>query len=206
MRSRLLRDVATSLALGLAIIASQRCVWAHSHDNSHQFHAPLTAEKVVGDAASSADAASEPSLEKRILRGLGPFHLVVLHFPIALLIAAAVAELWYAQHGCRNPTSTVRFCVLLGAASAVIAATLGWIHAGNGHGAEAPALLRLHRWIGTIAAAWAVGTALISEWDERRGARSQWFRACLFFGALLVAVEGHFGGMLVHGEDFLNGG
>ena len=51
-----------------------------------------------------------------------------------------------------------------------------------------------------------LGTALFSEWEEQRGVRSQWFRACLFCGALLVAVEGHLGGMLVHGEDFLSGG
>jgi uncharacterized membrane protein/mono/diheme cytochrome c family protein len=146
------------------------------------------------------------SVEKDILHGLGPFHLVVVHFPIALLIAAAVAELWSAQHGIRIPTPEVRFCVLLGAASAVLAAALGWVHAGNGHGAGALHVLRIHRWIGTTAAAWAVGTAFISEWEERRGARSQWFRGWLLVGAILVAVEGHFGGMLVHGDNFLSGG
>jgi uncharacterized membrane protein/mono/diheme cytochrome c family protein len=148
--------------------------------------------------------APAPSVEKDILRSLGPFHLVAVHFPIALLIAAALAEFWSAQHGNRVPTPEVRFCVLLGAASAVVAASLGWIHAGNGHGAGALRILGLHRWIGTTAAAWAVGTAFFSEREERRGVRSQWFRAWLFVGALLVAVAGHFGGMLVHGDDFLN--
>src|SRR5437588_348052 len=75
-----------------------------------------------------------------------------------------------------------------------------WIAAG------APGLLFLHRWIGTSAAILSVGAALLSEWDERRQARSPWFRAWLFCAALLVAVEGHFGGMLVHGDDFLSGG
>ena len=147
-----------------------------------------------------------PSVEKDILHWLGPFHLVAVHFPIALLIAAAFAEFWSAQHGTRIPTPEVRFCVLLGAASAVVAASLGWFHAGNGHGAGALRILGLHRWIGTTAAAWAVGTAFFSEREEQRGVRSQWFRAWLFVGALLVAVEGHFGGMLVHGDDFLSGG
>jgi hypothetical protein len=84
-------------------------------------------------------------------------------------------------------------------------ATLGWIHAANGHGAGAPQILMLHRWIGTTTAVWAVGTVVFSESDERRGVRSLWFRAALFLGALLVAVAGHFGGMLVHGDDFLSG-
>jgi mono/diheme cytochrome c family protein/uncharacterized membrane protein len=147
-----------------------------------------------------------PSVEKDILYWLGPFHLVAVHFPIALLIAAAFAEFWSAQHGIRIPTPEVRFCVLLGTASAVVAALLGWIHAGNGHGAGALRVLSVHRWIGTTAAAWAVVTAFLSEREERRGVRSQWFRAWLFVGAILVAVEGHFGGMLVHGDDFLSGG
>jgi mono/diheme cytochrome c family protein/uncharacterized membrane protein len=146
------------------------------------------------------------SVEKNILRWLGPFHLVVVHFPIALLIAAAFAEFWSAQHGIRIPTLEVRYCVLLGAASAVVAATLGWIHAGNGHGAGSLRILGLHRWIGTTAAAWAVCTAFFSEREKRRCIRSQWFRAWLFVGAILVAVVGHFGGMLVHGDDFLSGG
>jgi uncharacterized membrane protein len=150
--------------------------------------------------------APESPIEKDILRWLGPFHLVAVHFPIALLIAAALAEFWSAQHGIRIPTPEVRFCVLLGAASAVVAASLGWIHAANGHGVGALHILGLHRWIGTAVAAWAVGTAFFSEREERRGVRSQWFRAWLFVGALLVAVEGHFGGMLVHGDDFLSSG
>jgi uncharacterized membrane protein len=151
-------------------------------------------------------ASSAPSLEKSILSLLGPLHLVVLHFPIALLIAAAASEFRNTVQGSRIPTHVVRFCVLLGAVGALITASLGWIHAANGHGAGAPQLLSLHRWIGTTAAAWAVGTVLLSEWDERRGVRSVWFRASLFIGAIIVAVEGHFGGMLVHGDDFLNGG
>jgi mono/diheme cytochrome c family protein/uncharacterized membrane protein len=149
---------------------------------------------------------SASSVRKGILHALGPFHLVVVHFPIALFIAAAIAELWYALRGSHIPMPAVRFCVLLGAASAVIAASLGWIHAGHGHGAGSWQLLRLHRWIGTATAAWGVGTALFSEWDQQRGVRSQWFRVWLFMAALLVAVEGHFGGMLVHGDDFLSDG
>ena len=158
------------------------------------------------DASQADPLAPAPSIEKSVLRLLGPFHLVVVHFPIALLIAAAVAEFGGAPHGSRIPSAVVRFCVLFGAASAVIAAALGWIHAGNGHGAGAPSILRMHRWIGTAVAAWAIATAFLVERDERRGVRSLWFRAWLFFGAILVTVEGHFGGMLVHGDDFLSSG
>jgi hypothetical protein len=49
-----------------------------------------------------------------------------------------------------------------------------------------------------------VATALLSERDARRGRRSPFFRVMLALGALLVGAAGHFGGSLVHGEDFFN--
>jgi uncharacterized membrane protein len=143
---------------------------------------------------------------RRTLGRLGPLHILVIHFPIALLIAAVAAELWSAWRGDRTPAPAVRFCVLLGAAGAVVAAALGWVHASHGYGASMPQVLILHAWSGTLATAWAVGTALFSEWDERRRVRSQWFRGWLIVGAVLVAIASHFGGALVHGADFLTGG
>jgi hypothetical protein len=99
----------------------------------------------------------------------------------------------------------VQFCVLGGAVGAVAAAVLGWLHADwGGYGAEAPRTLALHRWVGTAAAVWAAGLAVLAEVDSRRGVRSRRVRLLLFAGALLVGVAGHLGGILTHGEDFFN--
>jgi mono/diheme cytochrome c family protein/uncharacterized membrane protein len=149
----------------------------------------------------------EPPLSstQRLLTRLGRMHIVVVHFPIALLIAAAAAELWSARHAQQRPRPEVRFCVNLGALSAATAAILGWLHARSGYGIEAPITLQLHRWTGTATAIYAIVTALLSEGQQRRGVRSSWFRAWLLVGAILVTVTGHLGGSLVHGEDFLVG-
>jgi uncharacterized membrane protein len=144
------------------------------------------------------------SVPLQMLGRLGPLHVVVVHFPIALLIVAAIAEVWSAGRRNRTPSPSVHFCVLLGAAGAVAAAALGWLHARNGYGAEMPHILMMHRWLGTATAVWATGTELLCEWDERRGVRSYWFRASLFIAALLVGASGHLGGLLVHGEDFFS--
>jgi hypothetical protein len=138
---------------------------------------------------------------KRALRWIGKFHVSIIHFPIALLLAAALGELWSAWRRGRVPSPAVRFCVLLGAAGAVAAAPLGWLHADIGGNGAGPTL-RLHRWFGTAAALCAVLAALASEWDVRRGRRSLLFRVLLGAGAVLVGVAGHLGGTLVHGEDF----
>ena len=151
----------------------------------------------------SVPRVSKPSIAKQALVRLGNFHVVVVHFPIALLIAAAVGELSSAWHGRRSSTPAVHFCVLLGTAGALAAACLGWLHAWNGHGVGMALTLSLHRWFGTVAAVWAIGTAVFSEREQRRGVRSQWFLAWLLIGALLTTVAAHFGGTLVHGKDFL---
>jgi uncharacterized membrane protein/mono/diheme cytochrome c family protein len=158
------------------------------------------------DPPETTSASSSSSQMPSILCRVGPFHVVAVHFPIALLIAAALAEFGSLFRAGRTPLSAVRFCVWLGASSAAITALLGWIHAANGNGSHESQILSLHRWIGTSAAAWAVGTIVLSEWDQRHGTRSLWFRIWLFLGAVLVATAGYFGGTLVHGESFLLGG
>lgn len=171
--------------------------------------APTTTSSKSGEAPApepehqeddSAVAAPSPTLSR-----LGAFHVVLVHFPIALLIAAAIGELYSGWRGSRPPMPAVHFCVLLGSAGALAATALGWLQAENGYGVGMPQVLGLHRWIGTATALWTVGTALLSVRDERRGVRSPWFRAWLFLGATLVGVSGHLGGVLVHGEDYFTG-
>ena len=142
----------------------------------------------------------------RTLRWLGQFHILVIHFPIALLLAAAAGEMWSMRRGARDSSPAVeRFCVLLGAAGAVLAAALGWLHADfGGYGAGSGRILVLHRWVGTAAALCALATALLSERDAYRQQRSRLFRITFWTGNLLIAAAGHFGGTMVHGDDFLN--
>jgi uncharacterized membrane protein len=184
-------------------------------------HVPLTSEEkeVIHSwiAAGAPVGATQPSRSpaaadssgktpvERFFGLLGKLHLLVVHFPIALLPAAVLAELWSAWRSSRYLESTVRFCVLLGAAGAVVATALGWLHADiGGYGAGAIRNLSLHRWLGTSASVCCVGIAVLSEWDVRRQRRSRLFRVALLMGALLVAAAAHFGGTLVHGDAFFD--
>jgi uncharacterized membrane protein len=162
--------------------------------------------KPAHDAETEAMAkAAELPYFEHLLTWLGKFHMVVVHFPIALLIVAAIGELWACCCGIRLPTPAVRFCVLCAAAGAVAATGLGWLHAAySDYAASSSPALFLHRWTGTTAGAVALAVALLSERDARRGKRSSSFRIVLFAGALLVAVAAHLGGTLVYGENFFN--
>lgn len=166
---------------------------------------PGTSPSTVPAAEGKGSGSRGLPSGKRVLGWLGKFHILVVHFPIALLLAAAAGELWCVWRRRPAPWAAVRFCVFLGAGGAAAAVVLGWLDADfGGYGAGAADLLRLHRWVGTGAGLWAVATALLSERDALRGRRSWTFRLLLGIGALLVGAAGHLGGGLVHGEDFFN--
>jgi uncharacterized membrane protein/mono/diheme cytochrome c family protein len=158
------------------------------------------------DATAAEPAEREPAPAAppadRTLRWVGKLHLLAVHFPIALVIAAGLAELLAAWRRERVPSAAGRYCLGLAAAAAVPTAALGWLHAAAGNGASAPGLLFAHRWLGTAAAAWLVVTAIAAERDARRGVRTGRVRLLLAVGVLLTAAAAHLGGLLDHGAEF----
>ena len=153
----------------------------------------------------SKEPAPEPSEKSsigRLVRWVGKFHLLMLHFPIVLVLAAGVGEVWAVWQRKASPSETDRFILWLGAVAAILTAGLGWLYAAAGHGAKTPQLLMTHRWLGTTAAVVLIITALFAERDSRRGKRSRWVRFLLLAGVLITAITAHFGGLMAHGVDF----
>ena len=162
-----------------------------------------TALTEIQPAMKPALVGHRPSIFRRVLRLAGKLHVLVIHFPIALIAAAAGMESWWILRRRRDTSPVVRFCVYFGAAGAVVAAFLGWLHAPfSGYESSAAGTLLLHRWLGVAAATGAMVVAGLSGLDELRGRRSLIFRAALFGTALLIGLTGHLGGTLVYGDDF----
>src|ERR1041384_4802537 len=88
------------------------------------------------------------------LEELGRFHVVIVHFPFALLVVAAVAELWSMVRR-RGISRTARVCLVLGALAAAAAAGSGWVHAGA---EDASQTLSIHRRLGIATAAISILT------------------------------------------------
>ncbi|MBL4700956.1 MAG: hypothetical protein JKX85_06845 [Phycisphaeraceae bacterium] len=134
---------------------------------------------------------------------LGKLHPFVIHFPIALIFAAGVAELLSLPQRRTGMTSAVTFCLLLGSAGAVLAAMTGWIFAMDQGYAMAfnTETHSLHRWLG-------VACALLSPmllWvDLLSGKDRRFVRFCLITVIVIVLAAGHFGGMLIYGEDLFS--
>ncbi|MFA9480478.1 DUF2231 domain-containing protein [Phycisphaerales bacterium AB-hyl4] len=139
------------------------------------------------------------------LNWLGRLHVQTVHFPIALLAAAALAE-WLAWLTDRSQLASAgRYCLWLGAVGALVAGLLGWLNAGwQWQYDEAVAGLSAHRWLGTAVVGWFVVLAMLSELARRRNSgRWLWaYRFSLLVGVALVGTTAHMGGVIVYGSEY----
>lgn len=129
---------------------------------------------------------------------LGRLHPAIVHFPIALLIAAAFAEFLLILRPDLGLRTTVRFLAVGGAAGAVFAALLGWFAGGFRFGDRSD-LLGWHRWTGTGIAVAALVIAILSKNKDNRVT----LRALLAGTALALMFQGYWGGELSLGPDHL---
>jgi uncharacterized membrane protein len=97
---------------------------------------------------------------------------------------------------------TRRFCLFLAAPSAVAAAAAGWL-AGE-YGGMRQSEIALHRWFGVATAGATLLVTVAGEWFGRKGGPiPTWlFPGALVVLSVLVAVTGHFGGILVNDNPF----
>jgi len=137
---------------------------------------------------------------------VGTLHPAVLHFPLALTVLAAAAEVWSAVRGRAAPSPFAFTCIWIAALSGVMACVTGWMNADSY--SDGGMDLFLHRWIaisGTAAlfALWVTGGALRSTVRSKGGASSSviaaW-RLALVAVAFGIGGAGHLGGELVHGD------
>lgn len=143
-------------------------------------------------------------LLEQLLIFFGRLHPVVVHFPIALIVVVALAEIGQCFTAKRNFEVQIQL-LRLGAFSAVLAAALGWLNAQNQEfQGELVEILFLHRWGGVVSAVLSLMTWIWSI-ILRRGISTVTlvvYRILLFSTLAFVGISAHFGGLLVHGVDY----
>jgi uncharacterized membrane protein len=150
-------------------------------------------------AAPQAPGDSGAGFPGKLTGWLARFHPPAVHFPIALLVAAAVAEVLLALTGRPLFDAAGRFCAWFGALAALPAAVLGWC-CGGFHLTDPDWVLATHRWLGTSVALGALAVVVLGEAARRRGGGARlWFRAALLAAGGLVLATGFFGGAVVNG-------
>jgi mono/diheme cytochrome c family protein/uncharacterized membrane protein len=152
--------------------------------------------------AEPGEVQTPRGFSEKLMGWLGRFHPPVVHFPIALLTAAAFAELLRTATGKPGYDAVTRYCVWLGALSGVVAGGLGWFLGGFVLN-DASWVMLAHRWLGTSTVSCASLVLILSEISRRsdRYHILMWFRVMLFIVAALVLVTGFFGGAVVYGLD-----
>jgi uncharacterized membrane protein/mono/diheme cytochrome c family protein len=149
------------------------------------------------DGSAPAATPKESSWMKRPLpKWLGRFHPMVVHFPLALLSVALLAELLAGLRKRDNLRTAATFCYTIGALSALPSAAFGWLLAASTshHGDE----LFYHRWLGVALA--ALTLLLLRPFCTKPGLRLP----ILALLAALAGATGHLGGSLSYGSDWLD--
>jgi hypothetical protein len=173
--------------------------------------APPARPRLLAAVALTAAAAAPALLmlaERTPWRWLGPFlgrfHPVVLHFPVALLLLAALLEAIQiaAPAPRRLPTSLVLF---LGSAGAVTAMALGWLLM-RADAVEGP-LVQRHMQGGIALAILAVSALFASLLADGGGGgrAARWAcRGLLLATCVLLVRTAHDGSAITHGDGYLD--
>lgn len=223
-----MKRLIVALALGLCALLSLPG-GAEARDEAPQKTTPIVGEHKGHDSPNTPEETPQPDLsltqdhshapgeehdhatdhgsgESVVLKRIGRFHVVVVHFPIALLVLAGAAVIVSLLRGRGVRSDVLATLLYTGAASAVVAAVLGWLHAAGYEGPDA-ALIETHRW-------WGVGTAAASLLGvgvllaARRNANSRlrpFVIILVLLSAVVAGITGHLGGSLIFGSDFLFG-
>ena len=152
--------------------------------------------KVSNETTPSHDAVQVDS--EGIVGALKSLHPATVHFPIALLLMAALIELFVMARRTSEREAAVKIMIYDGAAGAVVASLFGWIHTGMWLGGDT--VMQLHRWNGMLIPA----LGLAAAWIAYRNPQSRLaLRLTLFSVAALLIVQAYMGGELAHGLNHL---
>lgn len=153
-----------------------------------------------------ADHGSENSSGFSLLALVGKFHPLLVHFPIALVIVAGLAELLGVLGKLSQAESISRFMLLVGAISAVPVVASGWQLAGASYGdGPVDAVLKSHRWAGVTTGVLIVCSALTAWYiglSKENRLRRRFYWALLAVSVLAVSITGHLGATLVYGRAY----
>ncbi|MEP7310544.1 MAG: DUF2231 domain-containing protein [Acidobacteriota bacterium] len=134
---------------------------------------------------------------------IGKLHPLIVHFPIALVLAAAATELVAVATRCPVWRAVALANVRVGAVIGIVTVITGWQFATSPIVDIGPAL-EWHRWVGMAGVLAALIAVLMSSRLHLASRGSVFaYRATLFGAALLVGIAGHLGGVLVWGDGFL---
>ncbi|HVU15462.1 MAG TPA: DUF2231 domain-containing protein [Candidatus Didemnitutus sp.] len=134
----------------------------------------------------------------------GRIHPLLVHFPIALIWIAALAEVRRVWRDSPFLRQSVVWLMGIGAAAAWITAASGWLLSNHEHiRADERITLEWHRWLG-LATGLLAGLAWCAAMVSADSSKRQ-LRHCAVWGAAgLVTATAHLGALIVWGHDWFS--
>jgi uncharacterized membrane protein len=166
-----------------------------AHEGHHSL--PLTSSALSSGVYKMGDSLAY------WLHVLGRFHLIFLHFPIALIVMTVVAEwLWLWQEKVVFDHAA-RFMILGAAVFAPFTALLGFaLSYDMPYEGLSLDLFQWHRYFGVLTAGLTVVTAILRERFSRELTNSLTaYYFCLFVLFICINLTGTFGGILAFGIE-----
>jgi mono/diheme cytochrome c family protein/uncharacterized membrane protein len=163
-------------------------------------------ESILSTVASSMLAAEQRGFFERIWYAQGHLHPIVVHFPIALLMAAAVAAS-LRPFTARVNSHLVYFCLLLGVGGAILSCLAGWAWApqekvGYDNAFDSQSPIFWHRWGGIGVTFIALGILIWASLSIRKHGAKQWpWEVAVVVCAMITGWVGHEGGELVYPDN-----
>jgi len=137
-----------------------------------------------------------------LLSFIGSFHPMLVHFPIALIISAWLAEMYGRTMKLTYCVNAARFCTILAAVTAPITLILGLLAEGaNNTLPDMAETLTSHKYFSIAVCVAIILTCYISESarSKQNHQMMKIYRIGLFVSVILVTIAGHKGATLVFG-------
>ena len=136
-------------------------------------------------------------------RFLGKLHPLAVHFPVALILMAAIMELFTINQKHSRLRQGIQILLISGMISSMLAAIFGYLISRD---AEYGKFLNLHQILGTVTAFLSIIVWILHQKvsTENKPKQTITYRAVLFITAITVSFAGHFGASLTHGSDYLS--
>ena len=154
-------------------------------------------EPVPGEGNAGSKSGEHESDNAGFFAFLTKLHPATVHFPVALFLMAALAELFMLR-GKDTVEPAISVLIYGGAAGGILAATFGWIHTGLWFGGDT--VMQIPRMNGMLIAILGLALVLIVR---RTSATRTSLRAGLLLMTLLILVQGFLGGELAQGQNHL---
>lgn len=138
-----------------------------------------------------------------VLENIGHFHPALVHFPVALVLTAAVAEALYMTKRKQRYGDAARFVITAAAWLSVPAAAAGFAAAsGETFDARLEGVFTIHRVAGTTLPFLVILAYAMGEGARRSGQvwEQMLYRLVLLVAVVCVLVAAYYGGLLEHGD------